>query len=340
MNLDEARVGYHPKRVADWRAGNIIGPIYVELSPTNVCNHKCTFCAYRHLKAPKQEWSLERAMQVGGELARAGVKAVMIAGEGEPCLYPHMKVLVTFLHHAGIKVAITTNGSQDMTEYAEYCDWIRISFNGSTAEEYKAMHGVDGFDIALQNTMNICGLTKTQMQMVYVGQDIGNMNKLIRTVGKAGVRTFQIKQYNAMAAQDDHPTVQPLTTEQVRQLRGEWFSNGIYTRVEGLPEVIVRSGLAAGCERPYKACYALDFQCEILSNYDINGCQVMKGTEDYRWGNIESMPFDEAWHSSASKRRQTILTSPRKGCMDRCRPHQNNEWLWRLQKDGGWDDFI
>ena len=329
MNLDEARIGFHPKRVADWQAGNIVGPVYVELSPTNVCNHSCTFCAYRHLKKPKQEWDIQHARAIPKELADAGVKAVMIAGEGEPCLYPHIGELVKTLAANDIKVAITTNGSRDMQEYAEYCDWIRVSFNGATEAEYKALHGVNHFERALHNTMNICGLTKTQMQMVYVGQDIDNLEKLIKTAGVAGVETFQIKQYNAMAAQADHPDVQPLDAKTID-----------YLCQISEPEVIVRTGLETECKRDYKACHALEFQCEILSNYDINGCQVMKGNDDYCWGNIEDKPFDEVWHVSARKRRDTVLASPCKGCMDRCRPHNNNKWLWRLAKDNRLNDFI
>ena len=43
--VDSHRLSFHPERVAEWKQEGDCYPIYVEIGPTNKCNHKCMFCA-------------------------------------------------------------------------------------------------------------------------------------------------------------------------------------------------------------------------------------------------------------------------------------------------------
>ena len=47
--LDSHKINYHPREITNFLDGNLKAPIYVEISPTGVCNHKCLFCHYNYL---------------------------------------------------------------------------------------------------------------------------------------------------------------------------------------------------------------------------------------------------------------------------------------------------
>jgi 2-iminoacetate synthase ThiH len=46
VKLESHKLIFHPKRVADWMAGKMIYPLYIEASLSSVCNYRCCFCAY------------------------------------------------------------------------------------------------------------------------------------------------------------------------------------------------------------------------------------------------------------------------------------------------------
>ena len=41
--VDNHKLMYHPERVTEWRERKDCYPIYVEIGPTNACNHRCIF---------------------------------------------------------------------------------------------------------------------------------------------------------------------------------------------------------------------------------------------------------------------------------------------------------
>ena len=43
--IDSHKLMYHVHRVSDWISHENIYPIYVEISPTGTCNHRCIFCS-------------------------------------------------------------------------------------------------------------------------------------------------------------------------------------------------------------------------------------------------------------------------------------------------------
>ena len=92
--IDSHKLMFHPKRVAKWQAGysqwesaKEIYPIYLEISPTGICNHRCLFCAKDYIGYKKREIDKNILMQRITEMAGYGVKSIMFAGEGEPVLY-------------------------------------------------------------------------------------------------------------------------------------------------------------------------------------------------------------------------------------------------------------
>lgn len=132
-------------------------PIDWHVYPSNICNHKCTFCMFIqngeqtnfHVKLPRD--LLLRAVD---DAARTGAVLLHFSGGGEPLLNRHT---LEALRHAQalsasrvasggkpLKVAMSTNGALLSPDVAAQVDYIRVSLNAGTPEQHHATnHGGD-----------------------------------------------------------------------------------------------------------------------------------------------------------------------------------------------------
>jgi MoaA/NifB/PqqE/SkfB family radical SAM enzyme len=134
--------------------GEILAPIHVRIKPTNYCNHKCSYCAYRDTNLhvfgkddvvrtmiPKQ-----KMMEIIDDIVDMGIKAVTFSGGGEPFMYSHMTETVQRLAESPVKFASLTNGSLvkgDVAEiFARHGSWLRVSMDGWDDESYTRYRGV------------------------------------------------------------------------------------------------------------------------------------------------------------------------------------------------------
>ncbi|UCD55353.1 MAG: radical SAM protein [Candidatus Omnitrophota bacterium] len=131
----------------------ILPPIHIRIKPTNVCNHNCSYCAYRvgHLQLGKDMVTKdfiprEKMMEIIEDLKDMGVKSVSFSGGGEPFCYPYLLEAVKRLSETSVKFASLTNGSRLDGELAEVfahkATWLRISIDGWDDESYSAYRGV------------------------------------------------------------------------------------------------------------------------------------------------------------------------------------------------------
>lgn len=109
FRIDSHKLIYHVERVNDWLKGIDIYPVYIEISPTGHCNHRCIYCALDFMEY--RPASLDRGILKKRlyEMGSRGVKSVMYAGEGEPFLHKDISGIICDTKKAGIDVAVTTN---------------------------------------------------------------------------------------------------------------------------------------------------------------------------------------------------------------------------------------
>ncbi|MDR0882739.1 MAG: radical SAM protein, partial [Candidatus Adiutrix sp.] len=88
--IDGHKLHLHPRRVADWLEGREIAPIYMEISPSGACNHRCSFCGLDFMGYKPRFLSADILCERLREMGEAGLKSVMFAGEGEPFLHREM----------------------------------------------------------------------------------------------------------------------------------------------------------------------------------------------------------------------------------------------------------
>ena len=141
--LDSHKINYHYKEINDMFKGNIQAPIYVEISPTGICNHKCLFCHYNYL-GHEGKFKKGKVLELVKELASMGVKSLVFAGNGEPTLHIDTIEAISLAKSLGLDVALSTNGALLKNEHfevlAKCLTWIRFSFNAGSDENYAHIH--------------------------------------------------------------------------------------------------------------------------------------------------------------------------------------------------------
>lgn len=142
---DDPRTLYQTDSLYAWKHGLYFPPVTVEISPTNACNQKCTYCyAWRDSK-PRQMLQDEVLVGCIDQLVDTGVGGVVIQGTGEPLLHKAVPEAIKRCAIRNIPVQLTTNGSlltpalQDKILQDLFC--LRISVIDSDPKRYAHQHG-------------------------------------------------------------------------------------------------------------------------------------------------------------------------------------------------------
>jgi len=200
---------YHVDRLKDWLQGGNICPIYVEISPSGACNHRCVYCALdfmeyqpRLLEAPLLKKRLT-------EMGRAGVKSIMYAGEGEPLLHKGIGDIIRHTHSCGIDVAITSNAVLFTPELAEktlaHITWFKVSINAATPQTYARIHRTNPADFqrVMRNMAYAAGVRRKKkypcalgMQLILLPENYREVQLLAKQARDIGMDYLVVKPYS------------------------------------------------------------------------------------------------------------------------------------------------
>ena len=301
-------------------------PISVEMSLTNRCNHFCKWCSDADLR-DRQDGEMDRETLFGllGDLEAGGTRGVTIEGGGEPTMHREFLPVVARARGLDLHLGLISNGY--MLPYADQVsdfDWIRISLDSATAEQYHGLKGVDGFDRVINNLMT---LTERSLgTAIGVGYVVCNQNddpaqlealvRLLRKIGVSYIHFRPVVDHPEMDSARDLCFLKKYETENFAVMTGAMVEN----RAEGnnnlpclahsLSSVVTADGSV--------------FICGRLNIYDF-------------WepiGNLHERSFSQIWRSD-KRRDQVRLLSDRKFCLEhcpRCRMTKYNELLNKMAR--------
>ena len=352
--MDGHKLFWHLDRVAAWQSGELIAPVYVEISPVSFCNHCCIFCGLDFAHDEKNVIDADLLCKRLEEMGRLGVRSIMLAGEGEPLLHKELPRIVSTAKNAGIDVSITTNGTVGNTELWEKLlpdlSWIRFSMDAGSAVVHARVHGVaeQVFDktvasitdaLAVRTRM---GLTATiGVQYLMIPENLDDIERAIHLYGRLGVDYISFKPYS------EHP--------QMLGKSGFVYTQEMLDRIESIIEscrqtagtrLIYRKMSATGYssgEIRFKTCRALPFWGYISSKGDFYTCSVFLNDERFRVGNIykesmESIFFGQVRKSSVEYGCKGLVVGGE--CRLNCRMARINEFLDFLDQKPDHINFI
>lgn len=340
FNIDSHKLMYHVERVASWLKGDLVYPIYMEISPAGACNHRCVFCSMDFMGYKNRfidETVLKDRITEFGQL---GVKSIMYAGEGEPFLHRHLPQLIAHTHENKIDVAITSNGVL-MTpvisdQILEHVEWIKISCNAGTPESYARIHGTreDDFKKVLLNIEYAVNRREQQnlkttigLQILLIPENSGEIEHLAQNAKDIGADYLVVKPYNHHSKNAHKYNIKYKDYEPIATAL-ETFNSDDF-------QVVFRANAMRkwdSKQRDYSKCNALPFWAYIDAAGNVWGCLAHLLEEEFLYGSIMTHSFQQIWESEKKKKMLDHLGTclDIKSCKMNCRMDEVNRYLNNL----------
>jgi wyosine [tRNA(Phe)-imidazoG37] synthetase (radical SAM superfamily) len=350
--IDSHKLMFHPERIARWLAGEAIYPIYVELSPSGACNHRCVFCAFDFMRYRARFLDAKMLEVRLAEMSGLGVKSISLAGEGEPLLHPDIAKIAECAKRSGLDVAFTTNGSLLTNELAlrllPVSSWIKVSCNAGTPESYANVHRTnkDTFEVVMRNLQNAvslrekhdwkCTLGLQILLLPEVADEVVGLAKRCRDIGldyivvkpysqhlKSGNREYEAVSYAEFGG----------LAENMETLKTSEFH--AFFRTNAMKKWDEKT-------RPYERCLALPFWAYVDSGANVWGCFNHLKDDRFCYGNLNEKTFAEIWRGQ--ERRSKLAWAENDMAIDACRigcrMDEINRYLWELRHPGEHVNFV
>lgn len=350
--IDGQKLLYHVDRVADWKRGENVYPVYIEMSPAGACNHRCRFCAKDFIGYQSRNLERDMMRERLQEMGRLGVRSIMHAGEGEPLLNKHIADIVRVGKEAGIDQAINTNGVLLTPELAAqilpHLEWLRVSLDAASAEVHKSIHVTHGndFDKIISNLREAVRLKREHgwkvtlgFQMVLLPENRHEVFPLAELARDVGVDYLTIKPYSqnpqgvahefeAVNYEDDLHMAKELEAYNTDDFH-------VVFRVNAMKKWDTS-------DRSYHRCSAMAFWTYIDAGGDVWGCCNHHSDDRFLLGNLYDSTFQEIWEGETRLKMMDWATNDFdiSKCRINCRMDEVNRYLWGLKNPPGHVNFI
>ena len=122
-----------------------VGPLSINLDLTTACNYACDHCIDWEILNSGISHDDKRLRASIEDMARRGLKSVILIGGGEPTVYPGFASFVRFLKGLALQVAVVSNGSRndrvlEVADVLDEHDWVRLSLDAGTDDTFQRMH--------------------------------------------------------------------------------------------------------------------------------------------------------------------------------------------------------
>lgn len=322
-------------RLEAWREGRLASPVHIRIKPTNRCNHKCWYCAYRsddlHLGQDMDERDSippEKMKEIVDDIVAMGVRAVTFSGGGEPLLYKSLPEAIERLAAGGVKVATLTNGanlkSRMARALADHATWVRVSVDAWDDESYTASRGARAGDFTrLLDNMRAFAATGTRCVLgvsFIVSKDnythVPEACKMFHEAGASHVKLSAVVVGNTLEESNRYfrsfaPEAAPYIADAL-QLSGDGFQV-----LDHFHEMEDRF------EKPYTSCPFLQFLTVIGADLNVYTCQDKAYTDEGLMGSIKNRSFRQYWFSKENLK-QVRSINPSMSCRHHCVSHRKN----------------
>jgi GTP 3',8-cyclase len=350
LKLDSHKLLYHVGRLQRWLKDGDVFPLYLEVGIFGGCNHRCIFCAFDFLKYEPSFLEKEVLQKFFRQAAKAGTKAVLFSGEGEPLLHKDFASVLVFTKAQGIDTALVTNGvfldKKISSRILKHLSWLKISLDAGSAKTYSLIHGTGSrdFKTVLSNLKEAVKIRNNYRSSCIIGvqslllpQNIEEMGALAGAVKKAGADYLVVKPFSPHGASKNKIRFD-LKSFRLEALEKELagYSGPAFKAV------LRRQAIAKlKAQKPYRQCLGLPFAAHLCATGEIYPCNAFVGKEKYSFGNIRRESFKEIWSGARRKRVMSAVgrLNPER-CRKSCRLDEINRYLWDLRHPGRHVNFI
>jgi MoaA/NifB/PqqE/SkfB family radical SAM enzyme len=187
----------------------ILPPLHIRIKPTNICGHKCSYCAYSEdnflcfgkTNVPRVHIPKDKMVEIIEDISSMGVKALTFSGGGDPLVYPHIRETLRLLAPSEVKFATLTNGAGLRGEVAEVFahrgSWVRVSMDGWDDESYVMYRRVkDGEYSRIMRNMEefrrLGGDCSLGVSLIIDHRNVPHVFEMLRRLKNAGVNSVKL----------------------------------------------------------------------------------------------------------------------------------------------------
>lgn len=352
FKIDSHKLIYHPDVVAKLMAGERIVPVNMEISPSGACNLRCKFCAQSFLGYQPDILDKDVLLESIRSVSGKGLKAVVLAGEGEPLVNKQLPEMIHGIDECGIDIGMSTNALLVNKEFSADClgklKWVRVSLNAGTSKTYNEVHGKPedfrGIELVLDNLADMVSLKKREnldvtigVQMVLIPDNRDEMVILAKRLKEIGVDYFTIKPFSW------HKKMNVNFDDYVKLCSFDDVRDELHSLQTDTYNIILRENALKSIKdgKCYEKCYGLPLWSYISSKGDVWPCLAYIGTEGYKYGNIYESNLNEIVFSETKKEiDEKMMNMDISDCRKACRLEAINSYLSVLNEKVEHRNFI
>ena len=313
-------------------------PVHVRLKPTNVCNHNCSYCAYRtdNLQLG-QDMNIrdfiprDKMMEIIDNLSEMDVKTITFSGGGEPFSYPYFEDVIKKLSKSRMKFATITNGSQLSGKIAElfanHGTWVRISIDGWDNQSYAEYRKVKigEFSKVLKNMKEfkeLNGRCFLGVSVIIDKKNASHLYELLVKLHQTGVDSVKISpciidndsKKNNQYHQAHFKTVKEQISRVKEELECDTFE--IFDAFHELDEKFTKD---------YNWCPYLQILPVIGADQNVYSCQDKAyNLKEGLLGSLKNTSFKTFWQENKKK---FFKINPSKHCNHHCVANEKNKMV-------------
>ena len=357
--IDRHKIMFHPEMLVawlkaqnNWQEAKRLYPIYVEVSSSGVCNHRCRFCALDYLNYKTGLANFENLKKAINDMAKGGVKSIQFGGEGEPLLHPKIKEIVQYTKSLGIDISFTTNGTflkeGLLKDVLPLITWIKVSIDAGKPETHLKIHRpkVQDFDIIINNLKKVVEIRKATGahctlggQMLLLPDNYKEAVILAKKLKKIGLDYLVIKPYS------QHKKSITREYENISYKKYLYLADELKKLNSDKFQVIFRKETMKKLKtsRTYKICHAVPFfWAYLMANGDVYTCSSFLGDKRFKIGNYNKKSFKEIWEGEKRKNHWKFIRTKLNinQCRENCRMDGINRYLEELSNPPEHVNFI
>lgn len=303
---------HHLDALQKWRKGESFAPLWVEVSPTDICNQKCFYCYVEFLGRKKLSIPGDVLTKIVSDMGNSGVKCCEFQGTGEPLLNTAVPDAILAGRKTGMEMCLVTNGvllTANILEKVEPClSFLRVSAMAHNAEHYARLHGSpkEHFNAvmkALKEAVRIRDRDKLETVIVttFVVFDFNApyLAETARLLKDIGVNIMAVKpSVHLEQNKEQHWERDPFHRRnmevfaEAKALADQNFK--VFLNEEYLDEFMN----IVPPSRSYRKCHGVEFETHMDADAKLYPCARCWQDERYCLGDLKKQSFAEIWGSA------------------------------------------
>lgn len=365
----QAKIIANLDRVLEYLEKGNTAPVLVEVDPSNICNHGCTFClsSYVHARATGDFSTSNRAtmpedmlFSLCNDLIDLKVKAINWTGGGEPTVNPALGKVINFVgRNSEIKMGAFTNGTLIhkfglLDILVDNLVWVRFSIDAGTAETYNNIRRtragsdwnrmMDNLNMLIQTRRNNGSKLKIGVGFVITPDNCHEIVDFARGFVDMDVDYCQYKPEIVNREREGglQRTIEfwkgfvEQSLAEAESILGEKFQINGY-KLNDLTNDTEFYG------RTYKKCLGSQIQPCVGADGHVYVCTNHRGYSDCSYGSLYERSFIDIWNDVAKRNKVMHRINEVErfcNCTKLCKPHESNKMMWYISENRNDSEFI